>query len=74
MAPPPPRQGFVDTLERVPRAGEKRWRSKDGERIYTWDALHGEFEVFNKRGRHLGTVDENGVYSKSPVAGRVIDV
>ena len=28
--------------------GERRWRSHGGKRIYTWDALHGEVEVFNQ--------------------------
>ena len=55
--------------------GERRWRSKDGQRLYTWDALHGEIEVFNKRGRHLGAVDPiTGYLVKDPVAGRKIDV
>jgi len=31
---------------------------------YTWDLLHGELEVFNKRGRHLGVV--------SPITGNLI--
>lgn len=34
--------------------GQKVWRNADGSRLYTWDALHGEIEVFNGRGRHLG--------------------
>jgi hypothetical protein len=38
-------------------SGERRWRTPDGKRIYTWDSLHGEVEVFNKRGKHLGVVD-----------------
>lgn len=37
--------------------GQKLWRSQDKERYYTWDALHGEIEVFNKRGKHLGVLD-----------------
>jgi hypothetical protein len=55
--------------------GERRWRSRDGKRIFTWDSLHGEIEVFNKRGRHLGAIDPiNGNLLKEPVAGRCIDV
>lgn len=45
--------------------GDRRWRSKDGTRLYTWDALHGEIEVFNRRGRHIGVAD--------PVAGDIIE-
>ncbi|WP_420715284.1 colicin E3/pyocin S6 family cytotoxin [Corallococcus sp. BB11-1] len=57
------------------RDGEKRWRSLDGERLYTWDSLHGEIEVFNKRGRHLGALDAvSGKLIKEAVKGRVIDV
>lgn len=71
---PPPRDGFVETLERVPRQGTTRWRNKDGDRFYEWDALHGEFEVYNARGLHLGVVNEQGVLIKEAVKGRRIDV
>lgn len=55
--------------------GERRWRSKDGKRIFTWDALHGEIEVFNKRGYHLGAIDAvHGHLIKDAVPGRKIDV
>jgi predicted RNA-binding protein len=55
--------------------GEQRWRSKDRERLYTWDSLHGEIEVFNKRGRHLGAIDPiSGDTIKDAVRGRKIDV
>jgi hypothetical protein len=55
--------------------GERRWRSKDGKRLYTWDALHGEVEVFNRRGRHLGAIDpRTGIGLKPAVPGRRIDV
>lgn len=54
--------------------GRKRWRSSDGKRIYTWDELHGEIEVFNKRGKHLGVIDCNGNIIKTPVKGRKINV
>ena len=55
--------------------GDQRWRSEDGKRLYTWDALHGEVEVFNGRGRHLGAVDSvTGRLIKDAVRGRIIDV
>jgi hypothetical protein len=38
--------GFVD--------GKQRWASDGRKRLYTWDSLHGEVEVFNGRGKHLG--------------------
>lgn len=56
-------------------SGERRWRSKDGKRIYTWDGLHGEVEVYNSRGKHLGAVDPTtGELLKPAVRGRTIDV
>jgi hypothetical protein len=55
--------------------GEKRWRSTDGKRLYTWDAFHGEIEVFNARGKHLGAIDPlTGEPIKDAVRGRKIDV
>jgi len=57
------------------RNGEKRWRSKDKNKIYTWDWVHGEIEVFSKQGRHLGAIDAiSGEFIKGSVAGRKIDV
>jgi len=55
--------------------GEKRWRSYDAKRIYTWDGLHGEIEVFNNRGRHLGVLEPvNGMLIKPAQKGRKINV
>ncbi|PCH66974.1 MAG: hypothetical protein COC06_12005 [Bacteroidales bacterium] len=54
--------------------GQKRWRSQDLKRLYTWDSLHGEIEVFNKRGKHLGVLNPNGDLIKDAVKGRKIDV
>ncbi|MFB7078806.1 colicin E3/pyocin S6 family cytotoxin [Streptomyces sp. NPDC056308] len=52
-----------------------RWRSKDKQRYYTWDRLHGEIEAFNIRGRHLGALDaQTGVLIKDPRKDRRIDV
>ena len=39
------------------------------------DALHGEVEAFNARGRHLGSFDPvTATLIKPPVQGRKIDV
>lgn len=55
--------------------GEKRWRDAKFKRIYTWDSLHGEIEIFNNRGRHLGVLDPiTGIQIKDAVRGRRIDV
>lgn len=55
-------------------SGDKRWRSKDGSRLFTWDSFHGEIEVFNKRGKHLGVLDPYGKLIKPAKKGRTIDV
>lgn len=41
--------------------------------FYTWDSLHGELEVFNKSGQHLGaSCPKTGIMTKPPVRGRKI--
>jgi hypothetical protein len=72
---PIPKPSFLDDCEPIGAPnGEKRWRSKDGTRLYTWDAFHGEIEVFNTRGSHLGVLNVKGDFIKNPVKGRKIDV
>jgi hypothetical protein len=52
----------------------QRFRGADG-RILTWDTLHGEIEVFDKRGRHRGTIDPvTGEDRKFARKGRTIRV
>jgi Cytotoxic len=72
---PIPKPCFLD--ECIPigaRNGQKRWRSLNNKRLYTWDSLHGEIEAFNSRGFHLGALDIEGNLIKEPVKGRKIDV
>jgi hypothetical protein len=73
---PLPRPSFLDEHEYLGfMYGERRWRSKDGKRLFTYDDLHGEIEVFTSRGRHLGAADViTGAYIKEPVKGRRIGV
>lgn len=55
--------------------GDQRWRSEDGKRLFTWDSLHGEVEVFNGRGKHLFVADAvSGQLIGKAVRGRKIDV
>ena len=54
--------------------GGKRWRSQDGKRLFEWDSFHGEIEVYNKRGHHLGVLNPEGILIKEPKKGRKIDV
>ncbi|EMY5506446.1 colicin E3/pyocin S6 family cytotoxin [Bacillus cereus] len=67
-----PRPSFLDTCIPVMVVGKRKvWRSPDGKRQYTWDSLHGEIEVFNKQGRHLGAADAiSGEFIKPAVKGR----
>lgn len=55
--------------------GRQVWVSQDGKRYYTHDSLHGEIEVFNRRGRHLGALNAaTGEFLKPAVRGRKLDV
>lgn len=71
-----PKPCFLDDCESLGAVnGQKRWRNEDGTLLYTWDSLHGEIEVFNARGRHLGAIDAKaGKFLKDAVKGRTIDV
>jgi len=55
-----------------------RWRGeirRSNGRYFTYDRLHGEIEVFNSRGDHLGVMDSiTGQMIKPPVPGRRINV
>ena len=53
--------------------GKAIYEDKNG-RLYQWDSLHGEWEVYNKRGRHLLVEDKDGNRVKGAVKGRRINV
>jgi len=56
-------------------AGRKVWKSPNRKRLYTWDELHGEIEVFNARGKHLGSAHKvTGEIFKEAIKGRSLDV
>ena len=71
---PRPNPCFLDRCECIGAPyGEKIWKSDDGKRYYTWDGLHGEIEVFNSRGKHLGVIEAiTGAIIKGAVPGRTI--
>jgi hypothetical protein len=49
--------------------------SGSGKRFYEWDHTHGDIEVYNNRGNHLGSMDPiTGNIYKPPVPGRNIKV
>lgn len=73
---PRPKPCYLDDFK-VDRVvgGSKIWKNQDGDRYFTWDSLHGEIEVFNTRGRHLGAADPvSGVMIKPAVKGRTINL
>ena len=72
----PPSPCILEILEHFGvRDGRKVWRSSDNKRYYTWDELHGEVEVFNKNGWHLGVVDvESGKAVKGAKKGRRLNL
>ncbi|MGO9744387.1 MAG: colicin E3/pyocin S6 family cytotoxin [Roseiarcus sp.] len=73
MPVPIPKPCILDGYERIP--GRKRWRNDDGARLFEWDGLHGEVEVYNARGWHLGVMHPvTGEWIKPAVKGRRIDV
>ena len=64
---------FLDEAECIGAFGDrKRWRYK--KRYYEWDRLHGEIEIYDKRGWQWGVADCDGNIIKSAVKGRRIDV
>lgn len=73
---PIPQPSILDECESLGFVhGARRWRSHAGKRLYTWDGLHGEVEVFNGRGKHLGVQDAiTGDWIGEAVNGRKIDV
>ena len=73
---PIPRPCISDACEYLGYVrGERRWRSEDSKDIMTWDGLHGEVEVYNARGKHVGVKNAvTGVWLKDAIRGRRIDV
>ena len=76
LMPPRPKPCILDDFDYIGFVyGSQRWSSDDGKRLYTWDNLHGEVEVFSRRGKHLGVKDAvTGDWIKESVKGRTIDV
>ena len=70
-----PKPSFLDNCKKLGFInGQRRWQNKKGDRLYTWDGLHGEIEVFDKNGQHLGVLDARGNLIKGAVRGRRINV
>jgi hypothetical protein len=65
---------FIDSFEFYKViGGRKVYRNNDF--YYSWDELHGEIEVFDKRGYHLGALHAtSGEKIKRAVKGRRLNV
>lgn len=71
----PPEDSFLHNLRHKVKNNQKIWFSSDDKRLYTWDYTHGDVEVFDSRGNHLGSADAiSGSKTKRAVKGRKIDV
>lgn len=74
MPIPIPSSPFLKELEYLGQPGGRR-KYRGNKRIYEWDSLHGELEVYDNRGYHLGAADAmTGDLTKPAVKGRRIDV
>ena len=71
---PIPDDCFIRRLERYFYQGRHIWISDDRRFRYTWDSLHGEVEVYSRRGRHLGVLNCSCKSIGGAVKGRRIDV
>ena len=73
---PRPTSCFLDGCEVFSVIGGKKvWTNKGRTRFFTWDTLHGEIEVFDKQGRHLGVLNSvTGDLIKEAIRGRKLDV
>jgi hypothetical protein len=66
-----------DVWKDLDSAGGGRKKSGSGSktRYYEWDHTHNDIEVYDKNGRHLGSMNpQTGEMYKPPVKGRTIDL
>ncbi len=71
---PKPKPCFLDHQIKSHIDSDRQvYKNIKGNRYYTWDSMHGEIEVFDKRGVHLGVFAPSGPPPiKEAVAGRKI--
>lgn len=72
---PVPATPFINSLQsHRPIDGRRTWVDPVEKLIYQWDQYHGELEVYNRQGLHVGVVDIHGTRIKRAVKGREINV
>ena len=86
---PCPTDGAVARIMKVERAESPIWKGLENaghngrktsgsgrfKRYYEWDGLHGEIEMYDRKGKHLGVLDPmTGEVIKPAVKGRKIDL
>ncbi len=70
---PKPKPCFLDEMTKH-QVIDSRQVYKQNDKYYSWDGLHGEIEVFNRRGWHIMVLDAYGNKIKDAVKGRKINV
>lgn len=69
-----PKPCFLDSFEKY-KVIDGRQTYRANNKYYQWDEFHGEIEVYNKRGWHLGALDAiNGNVVKEADSGRRLHV
>lgn len=63
---------FFNTLIKYKVVNKKQIYKDNNERYYQCDELHGQWQVYNRLGFHIGVRDKNGINIGQGVAGRKI--
>ena len=53
--------------------GKQVYKTEDGY-FYVFDEMHGHWQQYNKRGKHLGVADQNGNLIEDAIVGRSINL
>lgn len=53
-------QFFKNLIPIGKRNGRSTYKNINEDYYYQWDSLHGEWQVYNKKGRHIGVLNEIG--------------
>lgn len=67
-------QFFNKLVSHGSRNGKALYKDDNGY-FYLWDSLHGQWQMFNDRGFHIGVLDKYGKKRiKNAVKGRTINI